>query len=138
MRHLLQQAGLAELVLCDSAGIIDYHSGEPPDARMREAGRKRGLPMTGTARQVTRKDIVAFDLILAMDHDNHSGLMRLATPINRHKIRMFCSYCTQHSDREVPDPYYGDAAGFDYVLDLMEDGCRQIIAEITRSRTGES
>ena len=25
--------------------------------------------------------------------------------------------------REVPDPYYGPAAGFDQVLDLVEDAC---------------
>jgi protein-tyrosine phosphatase len=134
MRQVLMQAGLAEHVLCDSAGIIDYHAGNPPDARMRAAGQRRGLPMTGIARQVTRHDLDRFDLILAMDYDNHSGLLKLATANNRHKIRMFCSYLTQHTDREVPDPYYGGAEGFEYVLDLLEDGCAGILREIDGGR----
>ena len=135
MRHLLQQAGLVDVVLCDSAGIIGYHAGEAPDARMREAARRRGLSMSGLARQVMARDLDRFDLIVAMDYDNYTGLMKLATERNRHKIRMFCSYCTRHTDREVPDPYYGNAAGFEYVLDLLEDGCAQIIRDI--ARTGE-
>ena len=44
------------------------------------------------------------------------------------KIKLFCRFCTEHSETEVPDPYYGGAQGFELVLDLLEDGC----AEITR------
>jgi protein-tyrosine phosphatase len=132
MRQVLQQAGMAEQVLCDSGGIIDYHAGHPPDSRMRAAGQRRGLPMTGIARQVTRDDRNRFDLILAMDHGNHSALLQLSTINNRHKIRMFCSFCTEHPDHEVPDPYYGGAEGFEYVLDLMADGCSGILQEIRR------
>ena len=130
MRRLLHDAGLADEVLCDSAGTIDYHVGEPPDSRMRAAGIKRGLPMTGAARQVTRADIDRFDLILAMDHDNFTSLLRLSTEQNRHKIKRFCDYCRQHSELEVPDPYYGGPRGFEHVLDMLEDGCQQIVDEI--------
>ena len=132
MRRLLQDAGLDGQVRCDSAGLLDYHSGEPPDARMRAAGLRRGLPMSGAARQVTRADLDVFDLVLAMDDSNYRGLIQLASEHNRHKILPFCSLCTRHADREVPDPYYGDAGGFDYVLDLMEDGCRALLAQLTR------
>jgi protein-tyrosine phosphatase len=131
MRRLLQDAGLEQRVRCDSAGLIGYHTGDPPDARMRAAGQRRGLPMTGVARQVTRADLDAFDLVLAMDDDNFAGLMKLASATNRHKVVKFCSFCTRHPDREVPDPYYGGAEGFDHVLDLMEDGCGTLLARIT-------
>ena len=127
MRKLLQDAGLSSVVQCDSAGISGYHHGDPPDARMIAAGQQRGLPMTGNARQVTRQDIDRFDLILAMDNDNHAGLMRLVTSHNRHKVRMFCDYCTRHDEREVPDPYYGGPDGFEHVLNIMEDGCQEIL-----------
>jgi protein-tyrosine phosphatase len=30
----------------------------------------------------------------------------------------------------VPDPYYGGAQGFELVLDLLEDGCRGVLAHI--------
>ena len=39
MRKLLEDAGLTHEVRCDSAGIIGYHAGDPPDPRMHAAGR---------------------------------------------------------------------------------------------------
>lgn len=134
MRHLLEQAGQGQHITCDSAGTIGYHTGHPPDARMRAAGQRRGLPMTGSARQVNRNDLERFDLIIAMDNNNHAELLKLATAHNRHKLRTFCSYVRQHPDREVPDPYYGGPEGFEHVLDLLEDGCSQLLREIQATR----
>ncbi len=133
MRKLLEDAGLGEAVVCDSAGIMGYHIGEPPDARMIAAGRSRGLPMTGIARQVTRADLDTFDLVLAMDNANYAGLAKLANDSSRDKIKRFCDYCVDHRDTEVPDPYYGDDAGFEYVLDILEDGCAQILRQVRAS-----
>lgn len=130
MRKLLDDSGLADKVHCDSAGTIGYHTGNPPDPRMSVAGRKRGLPMTGSARQVTAEDLDTFDLILAMDDENFADLERLSTPDNRYKIKRFCEFCIQYSDTEVPDPYYGGEQGFEHVLDLLEDGCSQILERI--------
>lgn len=130
MRKLLADAGI-EQVRCDSAGTHHYHVGEPPDSRMIAAGVQRGLPMTGTARQATRQDLDEFDLILAMDDDNYAQLLKLSTPENRAKIKKFCSYCMQHTDGFVPDPYYGNSADFEHVLNLLEDGCQQILQHIT-------
>jgi protein-tyrosine phosphatase len=135
MRQQLLQAGLADKVLCDSAGVIGYHSGDPPDSRMCAAGRRRGLPMTGIARQVTRADLDKFDLILAMDNDNYTALNALASRDNQHKIKRFCEFCISHPDSEVPDPYYGGAEGFEHVLDMMEDGCAQLTQQIKQQRT---
>ncbi len=104
MRKLLEDANLADAVTCDSAGTHGYHIGHAPDSRMIAAGRKRGLPMTGAARKVRAEDIDEFDLILAMDDENFAALMRLSTAENRHKVKRFVSYCTAHTDKEVPDP----------------------------------
>ncbi|MGC3980899.1 MAG: low molecular weight protein-tyrosine-phosphatase [Steroidobacteraceae bacterium] len=134
MRKLLQDAGLDKHVRCDSAGTSNEHEGDPPDRRMCAAGSRRGLPMTGSARQVTRADLDAFDLILAMDDSNHAGLLRLANNSNRHKIRRFCDYLRHHVAKEVPDPWYGGASGFEHVLDLLEDGCAQLVVEIQANR----
>jgi len=30
----------------------------------------------------------------------------------------------------VPDPYYGGPAGFDHVLDLVEDACDGLVARL--------
>lgn len=136
MRKKLEDAGIAEQVLCDSAGTHDYHIGEAPDSRMRSAGLQRGLPMTGVARHVTRDDLDQFDLILAMDDDNYAQLLKMSTQHNRYKIKKFCSYCVRHDDRFVPDPYYGDSQGFEHVLDLLDDGCEQILLQITSQSSG--
>jgi protein-tyrosine phosphatase len=129
MRHDLEQAGLAQEVAVDSAGTIDYHIGKLPDFRMRQAAAQRGLTLGHRARQVTAQDLKDFDLILVMDHENLADVMRLRGAREQSaKIKLFCDYCTQHSEETVPDPYYGGAQGFEIVLNLLEDGC----AEITR------
>ena len=130
MRSLLEKAGLDGQVVCDSAGTISYHTGNPPDPRMSKAGRARGLPMTGRARGVTREDLDTFDLVIAMDDENYADLLAISTPNNRDSLRKFCDFCVNHSDTEVPDPYYGGAQGFEHVLDLLEDGCAQIVKRI--------
>ncbi len=135
MRKVLEDANLADQVHCDSAGTHGYHIGHPPDSRMISAGRKRGLPMTGAARKVTRSDLDEFDLILAMDDNNYAALMQLSTEHNRHKVKRFVSYCVQYNDSEVPDPYYGDISDFEHVLNLLEDGCAQILKEIMNPST---
>ena len=76
MRELLDRSGLS-YVRCDSAGTMDDR-GNPPDPRMSAAGKRRGLPMTGSARGIKSKDFHEFDLILAMDRANFDDLRRLA------------------------------------------------------------
>jgi len=135
MRKLIEDSGIDVQFEVDSAGTIGYHRGNPPDPRMSEAGRRRGLPMTGRARQVAKNDLQRFDLIIAMDFDNQQDLLRLASNNEeRSKIKLFCDYCVQHDDREVPDPYYGGARGFEHVLDLLEDGCTQILNQLRTER----
>jgi protein-tyrosine phosphatase len=68
-----------------------------------------------------------------MDDQNRRDLRPLDTQgLHDAKVRHFCEFCSKHSDREVPDPYYGGDAGFQHVLDLMEDGCSGILREIQR------
>jgi len=136
MRKLVEEAGLSSDVEIDSAGTIGFHTGNPPDPRMSSAGKRRGLPMTGSARQVNKSDLQRFDLVLAMDNDNYADLQNMASnDTERSKIKLFCDYCSQHSEREVPDPYYGGAQGFEHVLDILEDGCTQILDILQKERT---
>jgi protein-tyrosine phosphatase len=129
MLHKLNEAGLESKVSVDSAGTLNYHAGNLPDARMRQSASQRGLNLTHRARQITPDDLRKFDLILVMDQENKHEVMHLNNAKEHAgKIKMFCEFCTEHSHTEVPDPYYGGAQGFELVLDLLEDGC----AEITR------
>jgi protein-tyrosine phosphatase len=110
----------------DSAGTHDYHIGKPADPRMKLAAESRGYELT--SRKVTDEDLrpERFDLVLAMDSDNHAVLHEMAGGIKTH-IRMFSDYLDENWPSDVPDPYYGDEDGFDEVLDMLEEGCPVIL-----------
>ena len=126
-RHLLANrigSLTAATVECDSAGTSGYHVGSPPDSRMQHAAKVRGLTFTGRSRQFEVGDFGRFDWILAMDRSNYRDILAMAPPgADRDRVRLMCDFCRQYSDTEVPDPYYGGADGFDYVLDLLTDAC---------------
>lgn len=131
MNHLIEQSGLSHEIFCDSAGTSSYHIGSPPDRRMTEAARQRGIPMQGKARQFTWDDFGDFDLILAMDRENFSDICYLDPEGQyRDKVKLMCDFCRHHSLKEVPDPYYGGEAGFNLVIDLLLDACAGLLEQV--------
>lgn len=131
LEHLLRGDPLENLVEIDSAGTIDLHTGKRADPRMRAAAENRGIGLPSRARQVRRADLDQFDLILAMDDDNLADLRSIrGQRETRGELRRFCDLCSNHDDPEVPDPYYGGDEGFEHVLDLLHDGCSNLIAEL--------
>ena len=129
-RDLLRQAGLAQQVRTDSAGTHAYHIGEPPDRRTQAAALRRGVDLSDLrARKVTRSDFEHFDYVLAMDVQNHASLRELCPPERADRLRLFLEFA-DGPVREVPDPYYGGARGFEQVLDLVEEGARGLLAHI--------
>jgi protein-tyrosine phosphatase len=128
MNHLVDRQGLSDRIICDSAGTSSYHIGSSPDRRMSAAAKKRGIELLGSARQFTRQDFEAFDLILAMDRDNYSDILSLdRTGKYKDKVRLMCDFCRHHTLKEVPDPYYGGPEGFDRVIDLLLDACEGLL-----------
>jgi len=131
MNHLIQQEGLSGQIICDSAGTSSYHIGSPPDRRMIMAASNRGITMQGRARQFLPEDFKEFDLILAMDRENYANICSLdPTGKFKGKTRLMCDFCTEHSMREVPDPYYGGAQGFTQVIDLLTDACNGLLEHV--------
>ena len=132
MNHLIEQAGLSEHILCDSAGTSSYHVGSPPDRRMSAAGAsKLGIKLRGRARQFQKSDFQDFDLILAMDRENYENILSLdRTEQYQHKVRLICEFCSRHTLKEVPDPYYGGEEGFNQVIDLLIDACEGLLTKV--------
>lgn len=131
MRALVEAKGYADDVSIRSAGTAGWHAGKLPDQRMRTAAQNRGYDLSSRARQVTENDLSEYDLVLVMDRQNLRDV-RSFDPTSQFssKIRLFCEFCTDHQESEVPDPYYGGEQGFELVLDLLEDGCLGVLAHI--------
>jgi protein-tyrosine phosphatase len=112
----------------DSAGTHGYHAGDAPDERAIAAARRRGIDMSGLrARVVEASDFDRFDLVLAMDQAVHERLARMAPRAHAARLRLFLEFAPQLGRRDVPDPYYGGATGFEEVLDLVEEGARGLL-----------
>jgi protein-tyrosine phosphatase len=120
----------------DSAGTHAYHIGEPPDPRSQVAALARGVDISGLrGRQVTVADFHTFDYVLAMDSANLERLQALRPRDVRAELKLLLDYAPQVVNKDVPDPYYGGARGFEEVLDLVEAGGRGLMAEILRRQT---
>ena len=132
-RQIVRDHGLSRVVRIDSAGTHNYHPNSPPDARSQAHAARRGYDLSILrARQVRQADFAAFDLILAMDLDNLAQLQAECPPEHQHKLRRLTEFCHRHDSPVVPDPYYGDARGFETVLDLVEDACEGLLTHVQR------
>lgn len=134
MKHLVAEAAREAEFEIDSAGILSYHQGELPDSRMRAHAARRGYNLTHRSRPVKTDDFYHFDLIIGMDDRNIDDLKeRAPSPEAMKKIHRMTEYCTRYTHADhVPDPYYGGAEGFEYVLDLLEDACAGLLQAIPR------
>ena len=118
----------------DSAGTHAYHIGEAPDLRSQKAAKEREVDLSKIrARKVIIGDFEDFDYLLAMDEDNHSIMLQACPEEHQHKIKLFLEYAPHLNTREVPDPYYGGAYGFERVLDLIEEASTGFIEELKTS-----
>jgi protein-tyrosine phosphatase len=134
-RKLVADANLDRVIHVDSAGTGGWHEGEPPDARMISHAKERGYDLSALeARQIrTPEDFYDHDYILTMDESNLRKVQALDIKKEHgHKIRPLVSYCKIHSVKEVPDPYYREADGFEHVLDLIEDACGELLEAIKK------
>ncbi len=123
LRKLAKELGVE--VHVESAGTHDYHVGNPPDERAQHHARGRGYDLSAQrARQLHKRDFETFDLVVAMDRGHMKLLEQSCPPQHRRKLRMLVE------GRDVPDPYYGGAEGFEQVLDMVEAACRGLLQEL--------
>ena len=127
-KHQASLRGVADQFSIDSAGTGGWHAGSPPDERMQRTARKHGVHMECRARQVRSSDFRDFDLIVCMDRENHSNLLRAGSPPDRTKLMLDFHPAKEH--QEVPDPYYGEHDGFQLVFELLEVSCEHLLDEL--------
>ncbi|MBM3617088.1 MAG: low molecular weight phosphotyrosine protein phosphatase [Alphaproteobacteria bacterium] len=124
-------AGLAEQVICDSAGTHGYHIGENPDPRSTAAALKRGVEMANlVGRKVSKEDYHEYDLILAMDA-GHLRILQEGKPAGaKAEVALFLPYSDAALVGDVPDPYYQGPEAFEQVLDMVEAASEKIVSKL--------
>lgn len=130
---IVKNRGLNHLFEIDSAGTSGWHAGEPADRRMKSHGLKRGYDLTSISRKFNpNTDFEYYDMIIGMDNENIQTLKRMARNQNDlNKIFKMTDFRKVHKYDEIPDPYYGGDAGFELVLDLLEDSCEGLLEKIS-------
>jgi protein-tyrosine phosphatase len=131
MRHKVRLAGLERAVAVGSAGTHGWHEGNPPDERAMAHARRRGYDLADLrARPLRPADFEHADLLLVMDARNLDDARAIGAAAHHGKLRLLTEFGLVHRAAEVPDPYYGGAAGFEHVLDLVEDACDGLLRHV--------
>lgn len=128
LRHKLIEKNI-QGIETDSAGTSAYHIGEAPDSRMLKAARQNGIDISDLrARQFISEDFGRFDLIFAMDTSNYDNIIALAgSEEEKAKVKLILDEFYPGEEMEVPDPYFGGDAGFQHVIDLLDEAIECII-----------
>lgn len=135
MHALVEAEGQEDRWEIDSAGTGGWHVGDLPDKRMRIHARRRGYELEHICRQIRTSDFNRFDLIIGMDENNVSDLREMAPSLeDEAKVVPMAEFVTKAMRcYAIPDPYYEGAEGFELVLDLLEDGCRNLLDALSAS-----
>ncbi len=132
LRAALLRAGGSAHIDVASAGTHDYHIGEGADPRTIRAALRRGIDLRAhRARLVASDDYDAFNLILACDRLHLALLGAWRPPRAKATLALLMDYAPKTGARDVPDPYFGAADGFERVLDLCaaaSDGLESALA----------
>ncbi|MBA3279633.1 MAG: low molecular weight phosphotyrosine protein phosphatase [Geodermatophilaceae bacterium] len=134
-RSLLEEAELGDRVTVASTGTGDWHIGNPANPGSVRALAARGYDASRhRAQQLTSDRLADYDLLVGLDTANLSDIERLlrrTQPEHRPEVALLRDFVPggEHG-LGVPDPYgMGDAA-FQHALDLVEEACRGLIAEL--------
>lgn len=132
LKKLIRSANLSDKIKVDSAGTIDYHSGESPDERMVNHALKRNFKMEHSARVFdSQNDFKNFDLIITMDEENYQDI-KSSDIDNKYtgKIHKMSEFLPDEYSDGIPDPYMGGETEFEFVLDLLEIAGKKILDKI--------
>lgn len=116
-RAKVREAGLEGVIEIDSAGTGSWNIGKAPDPRAVRTAAEYGVELGGRARQLSADELDGWDMIIVMDQSNYDDVLALGAPVDKvRKLRDF----DPEGTGDVPDPYYGDEAGFHETYRIIE------------------
>ncbi|MEV7570233.1 low molecular weight protein-tyrosine-phosphatase [Streptomyces tanashiensis] len=131
-RRRVEEAGLDDLVVVDSAGTGGWHEGDGADPRTVSVLDENGYTSAHTARRFRSSWFPALDLVIALDEGHLRELRELArTPDEAARIRLLRSYDpAAGAGLDVPDPYYGGREEFEECLEMVEAASEGLLAAV--------
>jgi len=115
----------------DSAGIGDWHTGEPPDPRAQKVAKRHDIDIGGyRARQVTRQDFRRFTHIVALDRQNLAALKAMRPAGATAKLSLLLDHVKGREGEAVADPYYGSDADFEVTWADVTEGAKALVQQI--------
>ncbi|WP_281170434.1 low molecular weight protein-tyrosine-phosphatase [Neptunomonas japonica] len=127
LKKALAEQGLSGLVRVDSAGTYASQPGSKPDVRAVKVAREKGVDISRIrSRRVKVEDYDKYDYIIAVDDSVLQFLNEDSSGGGRCQIRSLVSFMEEPTSDQVPDPYYGNAASFQFVYDLIEKASEEI------------
>ena len=125
MQDMVKKAGLESRFQIDSAATSTEELGNPVHRGTQAKLRQVGIPCgVHYARQMTRKDYDAYDLLIGMDRYNMRNMQRIAGGDPDGKMRMLLP-------RDVADPWY--TGNFDDTYRDVSEGCALLLRELTEN-----
>ena len=135
-KHLVKLEGLENKIKIESSGTGAWHVGEQADTRMRRTASDHGVRLDHRSRQLQRKDLSDYDLLLTMDLQNYRDTLALCrSEEERDKVAMFRDYDPVEGG-DVPDPWFGGMDGFDTVWYIVSRTCTSLLGEIRKRLSG--
>jgi len=108
----------------DSAGTSGFHRGEQPDVRSQASARRHGIDISSQcSRPLEMADFERFDHLFVMDQSNMRNVLEMNAS-GPAEVALVLDASFAGESREVPDPYYGGEQGFELVVQLLQQACR--------------
>ena len=119
------------VITVDSAGTSNWHVGQGPNPPSKKIWERAGYKYDHIASQFNYSRLVAADLVLVMDEDNHQAVSSLATTEEeQEKIFYLREFDVLQDSLIVPDPYSLPDSAFETVLEMVERSTDGLIAEL--------
>ena len=119
------------LITVDSAGTSNWHVGQGPNPPSKKIWERAGYKYDHIASQFNYSRLVAADLVLVMDEDNHQAVSSLATTEEeQEKIFYLREFDVVQDSLIVPDPYSLPDSAFETVLEMVERSTDGLIAQL--------